>query len=77
MMYKLCAPCCRLPSLVGGRAVSLFDARRYWVAALLASRASLSMANSFFLCGWLAFIAGDVYAFASGHRHEVVHKKST
>ena len=60
-----------------GGQFSLLDARRYWVAALLASRASLSMANSFFLCGWLAFIAGDVYAFASGHRHEVVHKKST
>ena len=45
--------------------------------AFFASHAAFTKANIVFLATWLAFIAGDVYTFATGRHHEEVHKKAS
>lgn len=42
--------------------------KAFHVAAMAATRAPLTMHNLFYLVGWLAFMAGDVYVFASARR---------
>ena len=49
--------------------------KAWWLLAFAATRAPLTAHNAFYVAGWLAFIAGDVWVFASA-THPATKMKS-